>query len=101
MENFKEKEYKVFEMFDKQWAIVTAGSMEHYNSCTIGWGSLGNIWGHAGKSCPIVTVYVHPARYTSEFLENSYTFILRAAKRHWAIWVPILAGMVIKPLLQG
>ena len=56
MENFKEKEYKVFEMFDKQWAIVTAGSMEHYNSCTIGWGSLGNIWGHAGKSCPIVTV---------------------------------------------
>ena len=35
MENFKEKEYKVFEMFDKQWAIVTAGSMEHYNSCTI------------------------------------------------------------------
>lgn len=74
MENFKEKEYKVFEMFDKQWAIVTAGSMEHYNSCTIGWGSLGNIWGHAGKSCPIVTVYVHPARYTSEFLENSDTF---------------------------
>ena len=32
MENFKEKEYKVFEMFDKQWAVVTAGSMEHYNS---------------------------------------------------------------------
>ena len=29
MENFKEKEYKVFEMFDKQWAVVTAGSMEH------------------------------------------------------------------------
>ena len=74
MENFKEKEYKVFEMFDKQWAIVTAGSMEHYNSCTIGWGSLGNIWGHAGKSCPIVTVYVHPARYTSEFLEQRYFY---------------------------
>ena len=29
MENFKEKEYKVFEMFDKQWAVVTAGSMLH------------------------------------------------------------------------
>ena len=38
MENFKEKEYKVFEMFDKQWAVVTAGSMEHYNSCTVSWG---------------------------------------------------------------
>ena len=74
MENFKEKEYKVFEMFDKQWAIVTAGSMEHYNSCTVSWGSLGNIWGHAGNSRPTVTVYIHPARYTSEFLKNSDTF---------------------------
>ena len=73
-ENFKEKEYPIFEMFDKQWAIVTGGSMEHYNSCTVSWGSLGNIWGHAGRSCPIVTVYVHPARYTSEFLSNSDTF---------------------------
>ena len=74
MEGFKEKEYKVFELFDKQWAIVTAGSMAHYNSCTVSWGSLGNIWGHAGHSCPIVTVYVHPARYTSEFLRDSDIF---------------------------
>ena len=74
MENFKEKEYKVFELFDKHWAIVTAGSIEHHNGCTVGWGSLGNIWGHAGESCPTVTVYVHPARYTSEFLMNSDTF---------------------------
>ena len=27
MEGFKAKEYKIFELFDKQWAIVTAGSM--------------------------------------------------------------------------
>ena len=61
-------------MFDQQWAIVTAGSMEHYNSCTIGWGSLGNLWGKVGKSRPTVTIYVHPARYTSQFLENSDIF---------------------------
>ena len=74
MEGFKAKEYKIFELFDKQWAIVTAGSMAHYNSCTVSWGSLGNIWGHTGHSCPIVTVYVHPARYTSEFLRDSDIF---------------------------
>lgn len=74
MEGFKAKEYKIFELFDKQWAIVTAGSMAHYNSCTVSWGSLGNILGHAGHSCPIVTVYVHPARYTSEFLRESDIF---------------------------
>ena len=74
MENFKQEAYNVFELFDRQWAIVTAGSIEHYNSCTVGWGSLGNLWGPTGRSRPAVTVYVHPARYTCEFLERGDTF---------------------------
>lgn len=74
MTNYKAKDYRVFEMFSEQWALVTAGTMERFNSCTLGWGSLGNIWGHDGKTCPIVTVYVHPARYTSEFLTENDTF---------------------------
>ncbi len=69
MENFKTKDYKIFEMFDKDWGLVTAGTMECHNSCTISWGSLGNIWGDGNKSLPIVTVYIHPARHTSEFLK--------------------------------
>ncbi len=40
----EEKEYKVFEMFDSKWAVVTAGSMEHYNSCTV----LRAVWGIFG-----------------------------------------------------
>lgn len=74
MENFKQKAYNVFELFDRQWALVTAGSIERYNSCTVGWGSLGNLWGPTGRSRPTVTVYVHPARYTCEFLEQGDTF---------------------------
>ena len=74
MITFKEKEYKVFEMFEKQWAIVTSGKLEHFNCCTIGWGSLGNVWSHSSKSIPTVTVYVHPDRYTSEFLKQYDTF---------------------------
>ena len=74
MEDFRKKAYRVFEMFDRQWAIVTAGTLEHFNSCTLSWGSLGNIWGRDGKTCPTVTVYVHPARYTSEFLNESDYF---------------------------
>lgn len=70
MDGFKEKEYKIFEMFDKEWALVTAGSTVHYNTCTVGWGSFGTLWG--GK--PTITVYVHPARYTSEFLKENDTF---------------------------
>lgn len=74
MDNFKEKEYKVFDLFDKDWAVVTAGDKDNYNSCTIAWGSLGNIWGPAGKSKSSVTIYVHSDRYTSKFLEENDTF---------------------------
>ena len=63
-----------FTLFDRRWAIVTAGSMERFNSCTVSWGSLGNIWGRAGDSRRIVTVYVHPDRYTCEFLQSSLYF---------------------------
>ena len=49
-----------------QWNIITV--------VLLAGGSLGNIWGYAGKSRPTVAVYVHPARYTSEFLQNSDTF---------------------------
>jgi len=56
MENFKEKDYKVFELFAQQWALVTAGSLAHYNTCTIGWGSPGDLWGGAGKTRPPATI---------------------------------------------
>ena len=41
MNGFTEQAYKVFELFDKQWALVTAGTPEQFNSCTVAWGSLG------------------------------------------------------------
>jgi len=74
MKEFEQKEYKVFDMFSHQLALVTAGNMDHFNGCTIGWGSLGNIWSRAGSVCPIVTVYVYPSRYTCEFLKANETF---------------------------
>ena len=74
MKLFESKDYKVFEMFSNQWALVTAGDPGHYNTCTIGWGSFGTIWGGPGAGRSIVTVYVNPDRYTFDFLKNSDTF---------------------------
>ena len=71
---FRDKEYDVFRMFDKQWALATAGTIEDYDGCTIGWGSLGDIWGRAGNGRSIVTIYVNPMRYTSGYLLNNDTF---------------------------
>ena len=74
MKPFEEKDYKIFDMFNNQWALVTAGSMDRYNTCTLAWGSLGTIWGGPGQGRPIVTVYVNPDRYTWEFLKEYDTF---------------------------
>lgn len=68
MDDFEAKEYEVFDLFRKQWALVTAGSMEKFNSCTVSWGSMGTIWTRPGKSGSVVTVYLYPTRYTRELL---------------------------------
>lgn len=62
-------EADVFQKFDRQWALVTAGTVAHYNTMTIGWGGLGTLW-----SRPVATVYVRPNRYTYEFMEQSDYF---------------------------
>lgn len=62
-------EADVFQKFNRQWALVTAGTAEHYNTMTISWGGLGTLWGR-----PVATVYVRPDRYTYEFMEQSDYF---------------------------
>ena len=72
--NYEEKEYKVFELFQKQWALVTAGKMEKFNSCTVSWGSMGTLWTRPGKTGSVITIYLYPTRYTRELLMESETF---------------------------
>ena len=51
-----------------EWALVTAGTLDNYNTMTIGWGEAGTLW-----STPTITVYVHPRRFTHGFLlANDY-----------------------------
>lgn len=56
---------------DKEWALLTAGREEKFNTMTISWGGLGTIWNK-----PIVTIYVRPNRYTYEFIENNEYFTI-------------------------
>ena len=74
MKDFEQKAYPVFELFSRRTALVTAGEIGHFNGCTIGWGSLGTIWGRAGNAGSVVTVYVYPSRYTYDFLKANDTF---------------------------
>ncbi len=69
MANFEEQDYRIFELFEKQWALVAAGNLDRFNCCTLSWGGMGTLW-----SRPVVTVYLHPSRYTREFLMENDTF---------------------------
>lgn len=56
-------------MFNDDWALVSAGTIDDYNTMTISWGGFGTLW-----SKPVVTVYVKPIRYTYQFLEKNDYF---------------------------
>lgn len=58
-----------FELFDRHWALLTAGTPAHFNTMTISWGMTGTLW-----NLPCVTVYVRDSRYTLEFMEDSDIF---------------------------
>jgi len=69
--DFRNFELAPFNLLDKEWALLTAGDKNKYNTMTVSWGSMGTTWGK-----PSVTVYVRPNRYTYEFIENSEYFSL-------------------------
>lgn len=59
----------IFELFLNQWALLTAGNKEDFNSMTIAWGTMGTLW---NKS--VITVYVNPLRYTYDFMNKNDLF---------------------------
>lgn len=74
MTDYKDMDIKIFKKFSEEWALVSAGSKEHFNSCTISWGSMGTLWTRPGKDGSVITVYIHPSRYTCELLKENDTF---------------------------
>lgn len=59
----------ILSVFDKKWALLTAGAKESFNSMTISWGSLGTLWNK-----PVATVYVRQSRYTHDFMDDNEYF---------------------------
>lgn len=57
-----------FEMIERQCALFTAGTKENFNTMTIGWGCMGDLW-----SQPAFVAYIRHSRYTAEFADaNEY-----------------------------
>ncbi|MEG1728295.1 MAG: flavin reductase [Bacteroidaceae bacterium] len=54
----------VIELIGKEWMLVTAGTLDHFNTMTASWGGIGFLWNK-----PVAFVFVRPERYTYDFLE--------------------------------
>ena len=61
----------IFTKLDKEWAVLTAGTIEDHNGMTVSWGGMGTLWGK-----PVVTVYVRPNRHTFGYIESNEYFTL-------------------------
>lgn len=73
-ENFASADYDVFSMFNDRWALCTAGTPEEYNTMTIGWGTMGTIWGPPKKGKSIITVFLRESRRTADVLNENERF---------------------------
>lgn len=76
MSNFKEINIaelneSPFNLFNKDWALLTAGDSKSFNTMTVSWGGVGILW---RKN--VATVYVRKSRYTLEFMDKNEHFSL-------------------------
>ena len=60
---------KPFSNFAKEWALITAGTKEKFNSMTVAWGAMGTLWNK-----PVIQIFIRPCRYTFQFLEHGVTY---------------------------
>ncbi len=57
-----------FDLIGKDWALVTSGNTDKFNTMTVSWGGVGIMWGK-----PVTYTFIRPQRYTFEFMEaNGY-----------------------------
>lgn len=60
-----------FKLIGSDWMLITAGTLESYNTMTASWGGFGILW-HK-KICFCV---IRPQRYTYSFMEKNKNFTL-------------------------
>ena len=80
---------KPMHMWATQHLLLTSGDFARgsFNAMTVGWGSLGVMWGR-----PFVQVVVRPVRYTYEFMERHHSFTVCAFPSEYAEALELLGS---------
>lgn len=60
-----------FRLIGKDWMLITAGSIESFNTMTASWGGLGVIWNR-----PVAYCVIRPQRHTRQFIDAGDHFTL-------------------------
>ncbi len=61
----------VFDQLQNEWMLITAGSVQDFNTMTAAWGGFGILW-----QKPVATIFIRPQRFTYKFTEEQPTFSL-------------------------
>ena len=69
--NIREIKKSAVELIFDGWGLVTAGNEDKFNTMTVSWGAIGEIW---GKDAAFI--FIRPQRYTYEFIENNDIFTI-------------------------
>lgn len=69
--NVRELKDNFVKMINDDWALLTAGTKDNFNTMTVSWGGIGELWNK-----DVCFVFVRPQRYTYEFMENNDYFSL-------------------------
>ena len=64
-------EMNPFIKIGKEWALVTAGDKNDYNTMTVSWGGIGVLW---GKN--VVYIFIRESRHTKKFIDKGEFFSL-------------------------
>lgn len=60
-----------FDLMEKDYGLLTAGTIDNFNAMTISWGAIGTLWRRN-----TFTVYVRPSRFTYHFLTKQDHFTI-------------------------
>ena len=69
--NIRELKDNFVKMISNDWALLTAGKNDNFNTMTVSWGGIGELWNK-----DVCFIFVRPQRYTYEFIEKNDYFSL-------------------------
>jgi flavin reductase (DIM6/NTAB) family NADH-FMN oxidoreductase RutF len=69
--NIRQVNLSPVKLISDDWALVTVGNGEKWNTMTVSWGGVGEIWGRDAAF-----IFIRPQRYTYEFIEKNDLFTI-------------------------